>query len=37
MILDRFNHIFHLRDGRLERDASPAQGANAQVVPLPAT
>jgi putative ABC transport system ATP-binding protein len=37
MILDCFNHIFHLRDGRLERDASPAQGANAQVIPLPAT
>jgi putative ABC transport system ATP-binding protein len=37
MILDRFKHIFHLRDGRLECDAPPAQGANAQVVPLPAT
>jgi putative ABC transport system ATP-binding protein len=37
MILDRFDHIFHLRDGRLERDASPAQGASAPVASVPAS
>jgi len=37
MILDRFDHISHLRDGRLERDAPPAQGASAPVAPVSAT
>jgi putative ABC transport system ATP-binding protein len=27
MILDRFDHIFHLRDGRLEEDEAPAAAA----------
>ena len=27
MILDRFNHIFHLRDGKLEEDEVPAAAA----------
>ena len=27
MILDRFDHIFHLRDGRLEREDAPAAAA----------
>jgi putative ABC transport system ATP-binding protein len=30
MILDRFDHIFHLRDGRLEMEAGPAATALAQ-------
>jgi hypothetical protein len=27
MILDRFDHIFRLRDGRLEKDAAPRTSA----------
>jgi putative ABC transport system ATP-binding protein len=38
MILDRFDHIFHLRDGRLESgSAGPPSDAIAPAMPVPAT
>jgi putative ABC transport system ATP-binding protein len=37
MILDRFDHIFRLRDGRLEDGtAGPAAGSGAKAMPVPA-
>jgi hypothetical protein len=33
MILDRFDHIFHLRDGRLERETSAADRREAISTP----
>jgi putative ABC transport system ATP-binding protein len=37
MILDRFDHIFRLRDGKLESDtAGPPSGAAAPAMPVPA-
>ncbi len=35
MILDRFDHIFHLRDGRLEEDEVPAAKGRAEEVASP--
>jgi len=36
MILDRFDHIYRLRDGKLEDDAGPPASAEASVTPIPA-
>ena len=36
MILDRFDHIYRLRDGRLEDGAGPPASAEASVTPIPA-